>query len=65
MALVSGGNEDGVFVELYSPEGKCRHNLSVIESGGIYLHSPTLAFIDEKIYACAGKFVGGITVTNF
>ena len=65
VALVVGGNDFGVCVELYSPEGKCQHSLSEIPTGSTFLHSPTLAFIDEKIYACAGQSDGNGTVIFF
>ncbi len=52
MALVVGGNDTSV--EVFSPEGKCQHLLSSIPIGGAKYHIPVLAYIDEKIFACAG-----------
>jgi hypothetical protein len=53
VALVVGGN-DHKEVELYSPEGNCQHNLAPIPVPGSQSHEPVLAYIDEKILACAG-----------
>ena len=52
VALIVGG--DGPAVEIYSPEGKCQHRLPDIPIGGIYLHIPTLSYINGKIMSCAG-----------
>jgi hypothetical protein len=41
-------------VELYSPDGHCQHNLAPITVSGSESYEPVLAYIDEKILACAG-----------
>jgi hypothetical protein len=53
VAFVVGGN-DHTEVELYSPEGNCQHNLAPIPVSGLESHEPILAYIDDKILACAG-----------
>ena len=54
VAIIVGGAGVGPAVEIYSPEGKCQHRLPDIPIGGIYLHIPTLSYINSKIMSCAG-----------
>jgi hypothetical protein len=63
VALVVGGDV-GPSVVVYSPEGRCQHRLPDIPIGGTQLHYLVLAFIDEKIFVCAGNSDGNGTVTN-
>ena len=41
-------------MEVFSPDGKCQHQLASIPVNGSYLHYPVLAYIDGKILSCAG-----------
>jgi hypothetical protein len=61
VALIVGGLR-GSSVEVYSPEGKCQHLLSDIPIEATYFKQPVLAFVDNKIIACAGDSDGTGTV---
>jgi hypothetical protein len=53
VAFVVGGSVHKE-VELYSPEGNCQHSLAQIPVSGSQSYEPVLAYIDDKILACAG-----------
>ena len=64
VALIVGGVGHGPAVEVYSPDGKCQHQLASIPTGGLYQYVPTLAYIDGKILSCAGIGSGNATVSK-
>ena len=66
VALIIGGTSpNGPTVELFSPDGKCQHQLADIPTRGTYLYGPALAYIENKIFSCGGRGYGITTVSLF
>ena len=62
VALIIGTLGLGPAVEVYSPDGKCQHQLANIPIEGSTLRLPTIAYIDGKILSCAGFSVWEVSL---
>ena len=55
VALIIGGeSETGPAVEVFSPDGKCQHQLANIPISTLTLHLPALGYVEGKIISCGG-----------
>ena len=61
VALIVGTNEFGPAIEIYSPDGKCQHQLAHVPIDGTLFHLPAIAYINGKILSCGGHSDGEVS----